>query len=100
MSSEPESAYFFPSVNVFIVPSVKLTVTFLPDWILMAGPSAFVIFTPFSVNINFFRVRKSAKNGVKQRLAEISGAGGGRDALKFKIDASGGSDYNQRRQKK
>ena len=53
MSSEPESAYFFPSVNVFIVPSVKLTVTFLPDWILMAGPSAFVIFTPFSVNINF-----------------------------------------------
>ena len=29
-----------------------------------------------SVNINFFRVRKSAKNGVKQRLAEISGAGG------------------------
>lgn len=28
MSSEPESAYFFPSVNVFIVPSVKLTVTF------------------------------------------------------------------------
>jgi hypothetical protein len=36
----------------------------------------------------------------KLRLAEISGAGGGRDALKFKIDASGGSDYNQRRQKK
>lgn len=43
--------------------------------------------------------KKNAKNGVKQRLAEISGAGGGSDALKFKIDASGGSDYNQRRQK-
>lgn len=49
-------------------------------------------------------MRKAAKKSEKRSKTEISGDfgswGGGRDALKFKIDASGGSDYNQRRQKK
>ena len=48
-------------------------------------------------------MRKTAKKREKRSKTEISGdfgSWGGRDALKFKIDASGGSDYNQRRQKK
>lgn len=48
-------------------------------------------------------MRKAAKKREKRSKTEISGdfgSWGGRDALKFKIDASGGSDYNQRRQKK
>ena len=48
-------------------------------------------------------MRKAAKKREKRSKTEISGdfgSWGGSDALKFKIDASGGSDYNQRRQKK
>lgn len=47
-------------------------------------------------------MRKAAKKREKRSKTEISGdfgSWGGSDALKFKIDASGGSDYNQRRQK-
>lgn len=52
---------------------------------------------------NFFVHEKSSEKSEKRSKTEISGdfgSWGGRDALKFKIDASGGSDYNQRRQKK
>ena len=46
------------------------------------------------------KAAKKAKNGVKQRLAEISGAGGGSNSPKFKVDAFGGSGYNLKRHKK
>lgn len=48
-------------------------------------------------------MRKAAKKREKRSKTEISGdfgSWGERDALKFKIDAAAGSDYNQRRQKK